>query len=364
MDTVKIAVTGGHLTPALAVIDEIRSIHPDWEILFIGRKTVFEGSQTLSEEERIITGKNIQFYALTTGRIRRTFDLLMAKSLVKIPVGLWQAFVLCRKHHPDVILSFGGYIAVPVAFAAWLQNIPVITHEQTSPPGLANRLIARLSKVVCVSTAEAKSHFGHRNVVVTGLPLRRAISHPPPTPGFDIALTRPLIYIMGGVTGSEFINTLAIAVVRELLASYTVIHQVGRQWISQAKEFRQSLRGDKRKFYTIAPYFDEYDHAWILHHASLVISRSGANTVAELEALHIPAIVIPIPNTSGNEQVENALRLEKEGIATLLDQSSATPSRLIEEIGKRVGIPGKRYNPNTNVQNPSRLILDQIEKSL
>jgi UDP-N-acetylglucosamine--N-acetylmuramyl-(pentapeptide) pyrophosphoryl-undecaprenol N-acetylglucosamine transferase len=362
MAKIRIAITGGHLTPAMAVIDEIRSRHPEWDIIFIGRRTVFEGSTTESEEERIITGKNVQFLPLTTGRFRRSLDLLTAKSLGKIPLGVWQSVAYCRKYRPDVILSFGGYVAVPVAIAAALGNIPIITHEQTESPGLANRFIARLSKVVCVSSPEAVSRFQHPQVVLTGLPIRMSLFHPPEKPDFEVSLSRPILYVMGGMTGSAFINTLIRGIVGKLLASYTVIHQAGRQWVSQAKSDRQSLRGDKRKHYFVSAYFDESDHSWILRHSALVIGRSGANTVAELEAFRIPSILIPLPNSSGNEQFENARRLEKSGLAAILEQDSTTPQVMTDTIAHMIAVHPSRSLPQVQPLNPSALIVSQLEK--
>lgn len=298
-----ICITGGHLTPALAVIEEIRRQSLPWKMFFIGRSHAFEDGRSPAHEERLVKALGVPFHALMTGR--------QGPSMWKFPFGLFQSFFLLASYRPTAVLSFGGYIALPVAIGAWILRIPIITHEQTGGLGLANRIIARFARCVIFSNK-------------SGVPLRRALFNPPEKPSFSIDTKLPILYVTGGSTGAASLNALVYPLVAELTKTYTVIHQVGS--------------GDKSKApvavgrYVVAEYFDTQDVAWIYAHAALVIGRAGANTVAESAALGVPALFIPLPWAAGNEQYLNAARLEKSGAAIIVNQRTLTPASFLSHI--------------------------------
>ena len=305
MKQITLCITGGHLTPALAVIEEIRRQNLNWNILFIGRNHAFEGRASLTQEKRLIKAYAIPFHALFTGR--------QGFSLWKFPIGFFQAFFLLASYRPAAVLSFGGYIALPVAIAAWTQRIPIITHEQTEGLGLANSVISRFARRVMFSNN-------------SGVPLRRALFHPPEKPSFPIDAKLPILYVTGGSTGASSLNALVYPFIAELTKTYAVIHQVGS--------------GDKSKMpaaygrYVVALYFDTEDVAWIYAHAALVIGRAGANTTAEVAALGVPALFIPLPWSAGCEQMNNARVLEREGMAVVVKQEELSSGVLISQIEK------------------------------
>lgn len=298
-----ICITGGHLTPALAVIEEIQRQSLPWKIFFIGRSHAFEDGRSPAHEERLVRALGVEFHALMTGR--------QGPSMWKFPFGLFQSFFLLASYRPTAVLSFGGYIALPVAIGAWILRIPIITHEQTQYLGLANRIIARFARRVILARE-------------SGVPIRRGLFDPPKHPTFPIDWKLPLIYITGGSTGAASLNALVYPLIGELTKTYTVIHQVGS--------------GDKSRWpvavgrYVVAQYFDTEDVAWIYAHAALVIGRAGANTVAEVSALGLPALFIPLPWAAGNEQYFNASRLEKLGAALVVNQRTLTPASFLTHI--------------------------------
>src|SRR3989344_4966493 len=167
----KIIVTGGHLTPALATIEELRK-NPDDEIIFIGRAHATEGDKAASVESTTITSLGIKFYSINPGRLQRRFTRFTLGSLVKVPVGLIQALGILSRERPQAILSFGSYVAAPVVVAGWILGIPIITHEQTLRSGLSNKLIARFSKKIAVSWEESLEHFPKNKTVLVGNPIR------------------------------------------------------------------------------------------------------------------------------------------------------------------------------------------------
>lgn len=322
MKNVVVCITGGHLTPALAVIEEIQRQHSSWNMFFIGRSHAFEGGGSPAHEERLVKVFGIPFYSLTTGRLERHWSLFGWTSLLKVPVGFFQAFGYLLHYHPTIVVSFGGYIALPVVVAAWMLGIPVITHEQTSGLGLANAIIARFSRRVLLA----------REI---GVPIRNALFHSPAQPpSFLIDSTLPLIYITGGSTGATSLNRFVYPNIEELTRQYCVIHQVGILGMAEASRVKDVLPKVLQSRYLVVPYLDTSDVAWIYHHAILLIGRAGANTVAEVSALGLPALFIPLPWAAGNEQSRNAGRLEKLGTAVVLDQHILTHASFLTTVEK------------------------------
>ena len=319
-----IIICGGHITPAIALIDVLKE--KDVHIVFLGRKYAMEGRRVLSFEYALIREKNIPFIPITAGR--HTFP-----SVLKIPVGFFQAFWYCLTHRPSIIVSFGGYVAFPVAVAGWLLGIPVITHEQTLAPGLANNIIARIAKRVCVTFPETVSHFPNGKAVYTGLPMRSELFTPVKKSPFPLSIEKyPLLYITGGGTGAHSLNQLLFPIIPSLLKTYSIIHQTGEVSFPEA----QKIHSDR---YITAPNFSLPTVSWIFAHASLVLGRSGANTVMELAALGKVAMLVPLPWSGGGEQEKNAQWLAKNGGAVVVQQSELTPKKIednIENIQKNI----------------------------
>lgn len=336
MKKVTICITGGHLTPALAVIEEIQAHHPTWNLFFIGRKLALEGEKNSAHEERLVEDFGVPFYELKTGRIQRSFSFWTVFSFLKIPYGFFRALILLRTYKPTLVLSFGGYIALPVALAAWIYRIPVVTHEQTSVMGLANKIIASLATRVLVGDNSVRSGFSGGKIKVVGIPIRRKLFDPPNSPTFLIDTKLPLIYITGGSTGAMSLNAFVYPNVEELTRRYSIIHQVGGLNMEEASRVKVALPKLLQSRYVVAPYLDTSDVAWIYHHAILVIGRAGANTVAEVAALGLPALFIPLPWAAGNEQFLNAAHLEQLGTAVGLDQHTLTPASFMTHVEKMI----------------------------
>jgi UDP-N-acetylglucosamine--N-acetylmuramyl-(pentapeptide) pyrophosphoryl-undecaprenol N-acetylglucosamine transferase len=339
MDTKTIVVTGGHQTPALAVIEEIQKTHPSWRIVWIGRKYVFEKDRVVSQEYSLVKSLAIQFEELVTGRFDRSGSVTGLGSLLKLPGGIVQALRILKKVQPDCVVSFGGYIALPVAFAASFLHIPVLTHEQTHALGLANRWIARISKKVFVSYPETLTSVPDKKGILTGLPIRSGIFSPSSSPSFSLPKEAlPILYITGGSTGAQTLNDIIFPAVPQLLQTMIVIHQTGDGSFTKAKEIKDRL-GTFDGRYIIAPFFHVQDIAWIYRHASIVLGRSGANTVAELSAFQKKAVFVPLPWSAGNEQYENARYFQKTGTALIIKQQDLNPASLSQAIEEMLQKP-------------------------
>ncbi len=313
----KIVICGGHLSPAIAVMERLQS-ERNIEMVFVGR--------TYPNEKDAVVFRGVRFLPLTAGRLTRVFTLHSILSFLKIPVGFIQAWIYILREQPKLVVSFGGYIALPVALAAWTLNIPVITHEQTRAAGLTNRIIARLAARVCVAFTDTAGQFPKEKVVVTGLPLRRTLFTPPKTPPYNVnQKTYPILYITGGSLGARSLNTLVFPLIPSLTRTWTVIHQVGSHSVSEAAHLKEPR-------YIAEAYLSAEKLSWVLHHAALVIGRSGANTVVELAALGVVSVLIPLPWAAAGEQRLNAQWLETHGGATVLMQNELTPQKLLSAI--------------------------------
>ena len=301
----KIVIAGGHVTPAIALIDELTKDNTI-DIVFVGRKSAAEYS--------LIHEKGIRFLPIAAGK--RSWS-----TCTNIPVGCIQALVYCMREKPDLIVSFGGYVALPVAVAGWMFRIPVLTHEQTLDLGLANRIIARIAKRVCVTYRETLQQFP--SGVVTGLPMRKELFEPPKKPAYNIdEKNYPLIYITGGSQGARSLNEKIAAAIPELTKSYTVIHQTG------SATYKNATR------YIVERYITVTKLSWILEHAVIVVGRSGANTTMECAVLGKVAILVPLPWSAGNEQLLLARWLSSRGSAEIIEQHVLDGRTLVRRIQK------------------------------
>jgi len=324
----KVLITGGHITPALAIMDELK----DCDVVIVGRKHALSADISDSLEYKEVTNRGLRFIDLKAGRLTRVLTLESLVNALKIPFGFVSALTILMKEKPDVVLTFGGYIALPVAAAAHILKIPILTHEQTIRPGSANGYIGRLAKKIFISFPASKHYFPADKTIVTGNPVRNEVSTVVDKIK-NFKKTQPVLYITGGSTGSHDINSLIFEILPELLKKYTVIHQTGA-----STEF---MDYDKSSVFKNDNYFP-FTHiesnliGFVYSVADLVISRGGANTVFELLATLKPSIVIPLPWSAFNEQQKHAEFLRSLGVAETFDQSH-TGAELMSLIETTIG---------------------------
>ncbi len=332
----KVLITGGHFSPAYAIIGELQK-HKH-EIVIVGRKNPFEGdSHSVSYEYSVSQERSLPFYELQTGRFQRKFTSRTMNSIGRIPKGLAQAYALLGKIKPDVVLTFGGYIALPVAIAAKIRRIPIVTHEQTQGLGLSNTMIAKLADSVCVSFPSTRKKISHKRVVLTGNPLRENIFNS--IVSVNVEKNTPVLYITGGSTGAHRINRAVLAHLDMLLDRYTLIHQTGDNEFHDFQEImgkREKLPAHKASRYIVKKFIFPDEIGDIYKKADLVIGRSGANTTLELIALNKPALLIPLPHGQSGEQRENAELLEKIGIGKIIDQAQIDSEDFVSTIDSMI----------------------------
>ena len=313
----KVLITGAHFTPALAVVNELKK-YKDTEIVYVGRKTTLEGDKALSAESQILPSLGVKFIPIITGRLQRSFTIYTIPSLLKIPIGLLQALYVIIKEKPDVILSFGGYVAVPVVFTGWLFSIPIITHEQSVVMGLANKISSIFADKIAVSFPSNNS-----KAILTGNPIRREILDGV-KPHYHKELN---ILVTGGNQGSHVINLAIEEVLDQLTKIASIIHVTGDNKFGDFGRL-EKLQNDR---YTVKKWIGE-DWGQTLKKIDLVISRAGINTLSELAYLGIPALVVPIPYLFADEQDKNAKYFEKLGLVKILPQSRLSGKNLLANI--------------------------------
>ncbi|OGY26873.1 MAG: hypothetical protein A2Z11_01730 [Candidatus Woykebacteria bacterium RBG_16_43_9] len=330
----KIAICGGHLTPALAVIGELKRRGVS-DIFYIGRSKTMEGDSTPSAEATIIPSLKIKFYPIPVGRLQRKFTRYTIPSLLKAPVGVGASLLVLSQERPDLVISFGSYVALPIVIAAWILGIPSITHEQTVKGGLANRIISRFVRKIAISWPDSQEFFPKDKTILTGNPIRREI----------LKLKRkrtsnPLIFITGGNQGAHSINEAVLETIEALLQKYEVVHQTGsserfRDYEMLTARISQLPRRLQRRYQAVK-WLNSDELAQIYSKATLVVGRSGANTVSEVAAIGIPAIFIPLPWAGAKEQEKNAQMLANMEAAIILTQDRLTPRRLLSAINSMI----------------------------
>ncbi|MEV5944147.1 UDP-N-acetylglucosamine--N-acetylmuramyl-(pentapeptide) pyrophosphoryl-undecaprenol N-acetylglucosamine transferase [Streptomyces sp. NPDC051994] len=350
--------TGGHTYPALTAVRTLRSR------LAVGGGTldVLWVGQPDSLESRVAAGEGIEFTTVATGKIRRSSNPLKmispanVRDMSRVPLGVVQARSVINGFRPDVVLATGGYVAVPVGVAATrLCRRPLVIHELTVRLGLANKTLAGAATRIAVSsesTLELLPESARGAAVVTGNPVRPEVFSGQADKavatlgldGFDRRL--PTVYVTGGAQGAQQINECVRDVLPWLLAHANVVHQCGPAHLDQLRQATASLPRELAGRYYLTAYVGG-ELPDVLALADVVISRSGAGTLAELTALGKAAVFVPLATSAGNEQAHNARHLADSGAAVaLLDGVSsehlqAAVAPLLTEPARRTAMAGR-----------------------
>lgn len=264
---------------------------------------------------------------------------------------MFKSYFLIKKINPDIIISFGGYVSVPVVVSGWLQNKTTITHEQTLTNSLTTKINSYFVNKIALSFNNPKqiSQLPQKKVVVTGNLLRYELFQKPKKPEIFInrlPTNKPLIFITAGNQGSHEIN-LNIGNILPKLTDFNIIHQTGKNDYPAYKSLIKKYQN-----YYPTDYFDTQKYSWIIQHSEIFISRAGANTCQEIVAFNKKSILIPLPKSQQNEQLLNALWVEKQQKeqTVILNQENLNPESLMDAIillKKQKNISTKkRYQPN------------------
>ena len=318
----KIVMTGGgtagHVTPNVALMPALKE--NGFEISYIGS---YDGI-----EKRLIEALNIPYYGISSGKLRRYFDLKNFSDPFKVVKGYCQAVHLLKKIHPDVVFSKGGFVSVPVVLAAKHCKIPAIIHESDMTPGLANKLAIPSATKVCCNFPETMKYLPSEKAVLTGSPIRQELLNGDASKAFSMCnfkdTEKPVILIIGGSSGSKVINTALRDLLPELLKRYNIIHLCGKGNLDPALSNTDGYAQFEYANKELADLFALSD---------LVISRAGANAICELLALRKPNILIPLSAAaSRGDQILNANSFRSSGYSYVLEEEDVSNTALLEAI--------------------------------
>lgn len=315
----KIVLTGGgtagHVTPNIALFPALKE--KEYEIHYIGS---FDGI-----EKKLIEDFDVPYYGISTGKFRRYFDPKNFSDPFRVMKGFFEARKILKKIEPDIIFSKGGFVSVPVVRAAASLKIPCIIHESDMTPGLANKLCIPVSQKICCNFPETFDMLPPEKAVLTGSPIRQELSTGDRQAGLKFCGftdDKPVIMVVGGSQGAAAVNQAVRDALPKLLEKYQIAHLCGKD---KMDNLLLTIPGYKQFEYIKDEMKD------LLAMADLVISRSGANAISELLALHKPNILIPLPSGRG-DQLLNADSYEAQGFSIVINEDDLTTKVLLQKV--------------------------------
>lgn len=331
--------TGGHIYPALAVAQHIQAMEPDSELLYIGSNRGLE--------RELAAKSNIPFESIEITGFRRSLSLENVKTIIRFLRGVRRSKKLLKAFRPDIVVGTGGYVCGPVVYAAVRLGIPAVLHEQNVIPGLTNAFLSRYADLLAVSFPDSERNFPKaKRVLYTGNPRASQVIAADAVRGreslgMQLAPDEKLVVVVGGSRGALKINEcmvdMAQMIASEKPLGLKFLFITGESYY----ESTASRIGDADKLASdrlkIVPYVHNMPE--VLAATSIIVSRSGASSLAEITALGLPSILIPSPNVTNNHQEANARWLEREGAAKVILERELNGRILYEAILKIASDP-------------------------
>lgn len=309
--------TAGHVTPNLALVPGLKAM--GYDILYIGS---YNGI-----EKNLVESENIHYYGISSGKLRRYFDFKNFTDPFRVIKGYFEAKKMIQNYKPDIIFSKGGFVTVPVVYAAKTCKVPVILHESDITPGLANKLAFSRANTICYSFPETLQHLPKNKAVFTGSPIRIELSKGNPEKarnklGFHSSL--PVLLIIGGSLGSVKINTAIRSILSKLLSHFQIIHLCGKGNIDSSLLDIEGYQQFEYVNEELKDYFALSD---------IILSRAGANVIFEILSLKKPHILIPLSfGASRGDQILNAKSFEQRGFSYVLNEEDLNEESLYKAI--------------------------------
>ncbi len=368
-------VSGGHVATIGAVFQEFQrrsgaggarargSAGSGLAYLWIGSR---DGRERARAEQL-----GIPFVVVPVGKLRRYLSVANVVDLFRIPAGVVASVRALRRFRPDALFVSGGYVSLPPAVAAWLLRIPVVIHESDVAPGLANRLVARFARVVCVGSQEARAGFrrldARGRVVVTGNPMRDELIGGDASQGaalFGFRVDVPTVLVIGGAQGSRLMNEAVIAARAELSAIAQVVHVCGE---AHVEELRRLMGGAAARYRLVG--FLHSDLRDVLALATIAVTRGSANVLNELAAYGVPSVVVPMEAYASGHQLDNARRVQAHQAGVVVRESELTPEAVVSAVREIVSDGARRAEMSAQaralfVPDAARAICREITRSL
>lgn len=325
---------GGHFYPIIAVVESIRELQTKERLLaaefyFVSDKPYDQ--QALFENE-------ILFIEIKTGKRRVYASSRNFIDIIKTMFAVLKAIVVMYRVFPDVVFGKGGYASFPTLFAARLFGIPVLIHESDAVPGRVNQWAGKFAQAIAVSYPDAVKFFPKEKTVVTGNPIRKEILIPITQEAhkfLELEKGIPIILVLGGSQGSQVINDVILDALPLILEKYQVIHQVGaanKEEVEGRLEGILSMTPNKNR-YKMYTYLNDLALRMSAGASDIIISRAGS-TIFEIASWGRPSIIIPITQSAGDHQKQNAFYYARAGGAVVIEEANLTPRLMLAEIDR------------------------------
>lgn len=346
--------TGGHIYPALAIINKIKQKEPLSEILYIGT--------TDRMEKTLIPKLGINYVGIEMSGIDRKNLLKNIGVFIKYKKAIKLAKKTIKEFDPNIVIGAGGYITAPVVLAAHKLKYKTLIHEQNSIPGVSNKMISKYVDRVCVSLPNTVSYFDKDKVIYTGNPRSEEILYTKKVDKkqFGLSESKKLVIIVMGSLGSTTMTKKIKEIVPAFnIKDYQVIVITGKEYYEDFKNMNLP------KNVAAVPFLDNFIN--LLKSADLIISRAGASTIAEITAIGIPSILVPSPYVTNNHQYMNAKELEDSGACKLITEEDFSISTVIPAIDnilndKEVYLKMRECSKKLGVSDSATRIYNEIKK--
>ena len=318
--------TAGHVTPNIALLKRLKE--EGFKISYIGRKDGIE--------RELITKLKIDYYGISSGKLRRYFDMKNFSDILRVVKGIKEASALIKKLKPSIVFSKGGFVSVPVVIGAKIHKIPVIVHESDITPGLANKMAMPFATKICTTFPETLEKVSDKKGIHTGSPIRNSLFSGTTREGLKICVFNyelPVLFIMGGSLGSLKINDALRKSLDILLKKFQIVHICGKGNLDKSLT---DMKG-----YSQFEYLSE-ELPNVFAACDIIAARAGSNSICEFLALKKPNLLIPLSKEhSRGDQILNAKSFEKQGFSKVLTEEELSPETLIENIESLYAERGK-----------------------
>lgn len=330
--------TGGHIYPALAIINKIKEEEPNSEFLYIGT--------TNRMEKDLVPNMGYKYEALEVTGFKRKLSLDNIKTVTNFLGAIKKAKSIIRDFNPDIVIGCGGYVTAPVIYAAKKLGKKTFIHEQNSVVGLANKFLAKYTDKVGVSFESTINDFPSGKAILTGNPCsEKALSiRKASKENLGIDKNKKLVLIVMGSLGSRTVNDKIVSFIDKFNdKNYSVIFVTGNSYYEKVKDL------DVPSNVKLLPFI--YEMPGVMKITDLMVTRAGASTMSEITSLEVPSIFIPSPYVTNNHQYKNAMDLVKNGAGLILEEKDLTDDALITLIDNTINDKNKLFEMKKNLRD-------------
>ncbi len=368
--------SGGHISSAKAIIDEIQERYriTSENLLYIGSDLGMEGEKPGSSlDMKVMRQEKINQRYIRGGKLQRKFSLASIYLLCRTFLGFIDSYNILKKYKPDIIISTGGFVTVPVCLIGkFFFKTKIYLHEQTAAVGLANKIVGKYTEKILIAYPLSEDYFPKEKTVLTGNPVRKEIFQKSGSGPLvdeikkmvEVQEEYPIIYVSGGSLGSHVINEVIKDSMINLLQDFQLIVQTGDNKVTNDYNIlnmeRDKLEPELKKRIVVTKYINDNEIGSVLNNTDIFIGRAGANTVYEMGLMKIPSILIPIPWVTHNEQMKNAEILRDIGLARIIREGELTCDKLVMTVNLFAQEQRKIKEEKIFVPNAAQKIVDNI----